>query len=138
MPDSTRWQVVRLLRRGAASVDELARELGVTSNAVRFHLRTLERDELVRAAGVRRADGAGKPSTVYEIVPEAEARFSSAYVPLLRALLQALGTRLPVREREEVLRSAAKELAAHPDVAALAAGGPPPERAARVLEGWVG
>ena len=44
---STRGRLVTLLRRSARTVDELAHELGLTDNAVRAHLATLERDGLV-------------------------------------------------------------------------------------------
>jgi len=48
---STRGQVMQamaLLRGGDRSVEELAQALGLTANAVRAHLVTLERDEIVR------------------------------------------------------------------------------------------
>ncbi len=136
--ESTRGQVVSLLRRGPATVEELARGLGLTPNAVRFHLRTLERDAFVRPAGVRRTDGAGKPTTVYEMVPEAEALFSQAYLPLLRALLRALGTELEREERQELLRSVAGQLVADRDIASLSFVGQPLQRAVRLLEGLGG
>ena len=41
-------QAMTLLRGGDRSVEELARALGLTDNAVRAHLVTLERDEIVR------------------------------------------------------------------------------------------
>ena len=52
---STRGQVVQLLRRGEATVNELAAALSLTDNAVRSHLSTLERDGLVSTVG--QADG---------------------------------------------------------------------------------
>ena len=39
--ESTRGQVVLLLRRGARTVEELAQALGLTDNAVRSHLAAL-------------------------------------------------------------------------------------------------
>jgi predicted ArsR family transcriptional regulator len=56
--ETTRGQIVGLLRRGRRTVEELARALGLTDNAVRNHLATLERDGLVRQDGVRRGPGA--------------------------------------------------------------------------------
>ena len=73
--ETTRGQIVALLRRRAHSVDELAQALGLTANAIRAHLSTLERDGLVRQEGVRRGPGAGKPATLYEIHPAAEPLF---------------------------------------------------------------
>lgn len=109
---STRGQVVVQLRHGSRTVDELARGLGLTDNGVRAHLATLERDGVVRQAGVRRGEGAGKPATVYELTPEAEAQFSRAYAPVLAAMLEELLTSLPADRSEEVLEGAGRRLAA--------------------------
>src|SRR3712207_8581849 len=49
--ETTRGQIVALLRRGTRTVEELAAALGLTDNAVRAHLAALERDGLVRQAG---------------------------------------------------------------------------------------
>lgn len=88
--ETTRGRIVSLLRRGRASVEELARAVGLTDNAVRSHLVTLERDGLIRQEGVRRMPGAGKPATLYEIHPDADALFSRAFQPVLGALLDEL------------------------------------------------
>jgi len=49
--ESTRGQIVTILRGSPATVDELARKLELTDNAVRAHLLTLERDGIVRQSG---------------------------------------------------------------------------------------
>jgi predicted ArsR family transcriptional regulator len=110
--DTTRGQIVSALRRKSATVDELASTLGLTDNAIRAHLVPLERDGLVRQAGVRRGPGAGKPATLYEIPQEAEPLFSRAYVPVLQALLDEIATRLPNEKQEEILRGVGHRLAA--------------------------
>lgn len=110
--ESTRGRVVDHLRRGPATVEELAGALGLTDNAVRAHLATLERDGFVRAAGVRRAGAVGKPATLFELVPDAEAVLSRAYAPLARAMLGALRHRLPPSGMRAVLRDAGRRLAA--------------------------
>ena len=92
--DSTRGKIVALLRRGAKTVEELAGDLGLTDNAVRLHLGTLERDGVVAAKGVRRGGGVGKPATEYEIAAAAEPRFSEAYIPFLTTLLASVGEKL--------------------------------------------
>lgn len=109
--ESTRGRVVERLRRGACTVEALADELELTDNAVRGHLATLERDGMVRAAGVRRDGGVGKPATIYELAPEAEAAMSRAYVPMVRALLGALAHRLSPRQLRAVFRDAGRRLA---------------------------
>src|SRR3954464_6985577 len=101
---STRGQIVALLRQSPKTVDELARELDLTDNAVRLHLGTLERDGIVRAGEVRREGSVGKPATEYAISAEAEPTFSKAYIPFLSTLLAALGDRLTAVELRALMR----------------------------------
>ena len=110
--ETTRGQIVALLRRGAHTVDDLAGALGLTTNAIRAHLSTLERDGLVRQEGVRRGTGAGKPAALYEIHPEAEPLFSRAYAPVLGALLDELADTLPPERTEALMSSVGRRLAA--------------------------
>jgi DNA-binding CsgD family transcriptional regulator len=42
--ESTRGKIITLLRRSGCTVEDLARELGLTDNGVRAHLATLERE----------------------------------------------------------------------------------------------
>lgn len=109
---TTRGKIVATLRRGARTVEELARSLGLTDNAVRAHLSTLERDGLVRAEGVRRGPGAGKPATLYEVPRDVEPLFSRAYAPVLGALLDELAEQLPAERRLDVMRAVGRRLAA--------------------------
>jgi predicted ArsR family transcriptional regulator len=109
--ETTRGQIVALLRRSARTVEELAQALGLTDNAVRAHLATLERDGLVAQIGVRRGSGAGKPATLYELHPEAEPLFSRAYAPVLRALLDVIAERMPGDDAEALMRGVGRRLA---------------------------
>jgi predicted ArsR family transcriptional regulator len=110
--ESTRGQVVALLRRSDRTVEELARALGLTDNGVRAHLAVLERDGIVRQRGsVRRSSGGGKPAYVYELAQEAEDLFPKAYEPALRRLLDILSERLGSEESEALLRSVGRRLA---------------------------
>ena len=106
---STRGHVVVLLRRSERTVDELAQALGLTDNAVRAHLATLERDGLVRQSGLRR--GEGKPSHLYSLTPEAERLFPKAYVPVLRHLLDVVSERVPTGQAASLLRETGRRLA---------------------------
>jgi predicted ArsR family transcriptional regulator len=109
---STRGRLVTLLRRAGFTVDELARELGLTNNGVRAHLATLERDGIVRQSGVvRRESGGGKPAYLYELTPEAEDLFPKAYEPVLHHLLDALAEQLESGESEALLRSVGRLMA---------------------------
>jgi predicted ArsR family transcriptional regulator len=107
---STKGQVAALLRRGVSTVEELARELGLTDNAVRSHLAALERDGLVVQSGVRR--GVGKPAYTYALTPDAERLFPKAYGALLRLMLDVLAERLPPDTLDDLLREMGHRLAA--------------------------
>lgn len=109
--ETTRGQLVTLLRRGPQPVDVLAGSLGLTPNAVRAHLLTLERDGLVRQRGTRRNPGAGKPATLFELHPDAETMMSRAYAPVLRALLEELASTMPADELETLLDGLGRRLA---------------------------
>jgi predicted ArsR family transcriptional regulator len=110
--ESTRGQIVTLLRRSWRTVEELARALGLTDNGVRAHLAVLERDGIVRLRGsVRRSSGGGKPAYVYGLTEEAEDLFPKAYEPALRRLLDVLSERLGSGESEALLGSVGRRLA---------------------------
>jgi len=108
--DSTRGRVVGLLRGKSGTVIELAEALGLTDNAVRAHLLSLERDGLIRQSGVQR--GSRKPHYAYELTPEAERLFPKAYDALLNQLITTLKGRLPPSAIEDVLREVGRSIAA--------------------------
>ncbi|HLG63417.1 MAG TPA: ArsR family transcriptional regulator [Ktedonosporobacter sp.] len=107
---STRGRIITLLRRASRTVDELAQALGLTDNAVRAHLNTLERDGFVQQRGARR--GNSKPSYVYDLTPAAEQLYPKAYGAVLQQLLTVLSTSLPPEELETVLRQTGRNIAA--------------------------
>jgi predicted ArsR family transcriptional regulator len=110
--ETTRGRVLAHLRRAPATVEELAKALDLTDNAIRAHLTALERDGLIRQTGVRRGPGAGKPAAVYDLTADAETRLSRAYAPVLTALLEELSARLPAPDAEALMRKAGSRLAA--------------------------
>ena len=110
--ESTRGQIVTLLRRSGRTVDELAEAVGLTDNGVRVHLATLERDGIVRQRGtVSRGGGGGKPAYVYVLTAEAEALFPKAYSPVLRQLLDVMVEHLGPEETEALLRAVGRRIA---------------------------
>jgi len=110
--ESTRGQIVTLLRRSKSTVEDLARALDLTDNGVRVHLAVLERDGIVRQRGsVRRSSGGGKPAYVYELTSEAEDLFPKAYEPTLRQLLEVISDQLGPAESEALLRLVGRRLA---------------------------
>ncbi len=106
---TTRGQVVTLLRARERTVDDLAQALGLTDNAVRAHLASLERDGLVRQLGVRR--GGGKPAFAYGLTADAERLFPKADAIALRGLLEVLAERLPPAAFDELMRETGRRIA---------------------------
>lgn len=88
----TQGRILRLLRREPATVATLAEEVGISGNAVRAHLASLQADGLVRDAGTAPSTG-GKPATLHDLTPTAEELFPKAYPLVLRRLIEALEAR---------------------------------------------
>jgi len=109
--NSTRGQIIALLRRSTATAGDLAAALGLTNNAVRTHLAAMERDGLVeqRRGPVR---GVGKPAQLYALTPAADALLPKAYAPVLGVLLETLGERMAREELAELLREVGRRAAA--------------------------
>lgn len=108
--ESTRGQIVTILRGASCTVEELAEKLSLTDNAVRAHLSTLERDGLVRQSGLRR--GPRKPHFTYVLTEQADKIFPKAYDVLLNQLITVLKTRLKPAEIQGVLREVGRAMAA--------------------------
>lgn len=90
--ESTRGQMVLLLRGSAKTVNQLAADLGLTDNAVRAHLLTLERDGLVAMGSP--VKGFRKPHNSYELTEEAQHLFPKPYDALFTQLLNVLKRRM--------------------------------------------
>ena len=89
MAESTRGQLLALLRRSRRSINELASALGISDNAVRMHVAALQRDGMVESAGLERTTG-GKPAQLFQITTAAEERFPKAYAVILGELIRVL------------------------------------------------
>jgi predicted ArsR family transcriptional regulator len=116
--DTTRGRIVTLLQEKPLTVEDIAKAVGLTPNAVRAQLTSMERDRLVRRAG-RRA-GAPRPSHLFELTAEVEHLLSRAYIPLLTQLVQTFAANLPPDQLEGLLRETGTALGK-----ALVAGRPP-------------
>ncbi|WP_286885206.1 helix-turn-helix transcriptional regulator [Aneurinibacillus sp. UBA3580] len=78
---STRNQILHMLKmKGSMTVGDMAQELGITEMAVRRHLNTLERDNLIQARLLRQA--MGRPTNVYSLSEEADNMFPKNYQDL--------------------------------------------------------
>ena len=107
--ESTRGQILELLRTKARTVNELADALGLTDNAVRAHLLSLERDGLVSQAG--KQPGFRKPHVTYALTADAEQIFPKAYGSLLDILLSVLSRKLTGKELRAGMRAVGKRIA---------------------------
>ena len=105
----TRGLIIDLIRRARPSATQIAAELGLTYNAVRSHLSALERDGLIRKAGLRR--GETRPSTIYELAPGVDDALSRAYMPFASHLMRALGDRLPDADLTALMKDVGQRLA---------------------------
>lgn len=86
---STRDQILHMLKvKGSLPVSDMAVELGITEMAVRRHLNTLERDNLIKSTLVRQA--MGRPTNVYSLSQEADELFPRNYSHLTLDFLQDL------------------------------------------------
>ena len=116
--ESTRGRIVTLLRRKNMTVNDLADELGLTDNAVRAHLLSLERDSLVVQRGLIK--GFRKPHYVYGLSESARDLFPRPYGFLFNRLVTTLKdalTKAAVIERlREVGRSIGVENSAEETV----------------------
>lgn len=108
---STRSRLLGLLRRSRQSINGLAGALGITDNAVRTHVAAMQRDGIVRSAGMERSTG-GKPAQLYEITPEAEELYPKAYGWVLSELLRLLQERGAQGEVEALMREVGRRAAA--------------------------
>jgi predicted ArsR family transcriptional regulator len=107
--DTSRGRIVTLLRKGGRTADDIATKLGLTRSAVRVQIATMEREGLVRKAGIRA--GKTRPFRVFELTPETEQLLSTAYIPLLTHLVDAFAEALPARDVELLLRRTGTGLA---------------------------
>jgi predicted ArsR family transcriptional regulator len=107
---AARARLLGLLRQEPRTVDDLADALGVTRNAVRVQLATLERDGLVRAAGFR--PSLRRPARTYAVTPEAEVLLSRLYAPVALSLVRELAERMEGDALRELFRAVGRRLAA--------------------------
>lgn len=90
-------------------MNELAAALGLTDNAVRAHLLSLERDALVHQSGSQ--PGFRKPHATYALTADAEQIFPKSYGVLLDLLLIVISRQLSPRELCAAMRAVGKRVA---------------------------
>ena len=109
---AVRQRIIEIIKaQGSATVAELAENLEMAQVSVRHHLDILIGEDLVFAAGVRRREGAGRPSQVYELTAEAAKFFPQRNTILAADMLDELKTTLPPQELRELLLRLAQKTA---------------------------
>jgi len=113
----TRERIVHILKtRGQATVDQLSRELGLTSVTVRHHLRILHNDGLVAPPLILRRSGPGRPQHLYRLTGEASALFPKRYDVLAREALEELARNLSPAEVRRAAERIARRIAAQAQI----------------------
>jgi DeoR family transcriptional regulator, suf operon transcriptional repressor len=108
LTEGTSGRLVELLRRGPATIDDLAEALGVTRTAVRAQLTVLMGQGVVELRGFRK--GPSKPARMFGVTVAAEERLSRAYIPVLVALLGVLARRMEPGELDDVMQEVGRKL----------------------------
>ncbi len=86
----TRGRILSLLRGDPATVSDLSGNVGISDNAVRTHLTSLQRDGLVEEAGTAHEGGVGKPAQLFRITEHGEELFPKAYAAVLGQVLRVV------------------------------------------------
>ena len=107
--ESTRGKILDLLRTREQTVNELAAALGLTDNAIRAHLASLERDGLAHQSGWQA--GFRKPHATYALTPDAEQIFPKSYGVLLDLLLIVISRQLSPKELRAAMREVGRRVA---------------------------
>ncbi|MEO8194083.1 MAG: ArsR family transcriptional regulator [Gemmatimonadales bacterium] len=102
-------KVLAQLRNGPRTVDELAKALHLTPNAVRNQLAKLQTLSLTARSGAR--PSASKPSVLYSITLEGQIQFSTLYLPVLTQFLQVAERRCSGAQLETFMGETGKALA---------------------------
>ena len=89
----TRGRILSLLRSEPTTVSELAFNVGISDNAVRTHLTSLQRDGLVEEAGTAHEGGVGKPAQLFRVTERGEELFPKAYAAILGEVLRVVAER---------------------------------------------
>jgi predicted ArsR family transcriptional regulator len=106
--ESTRGKIILQLRAGSKTVNELAAVLGLTDNAVRANLLTLERDHLISQSGS--VKGFRKPHFSYALTHEARELFPKAYDSLFNGLIGEFKSKLSAAALVDSLRSIGRRI----------------------------
>ncbi|MEB3318752.1 MAG: iron-sulfur cluster biosynthesis transcriptional regulator SufR [Cyanobacteriota bacterium] len=98
-----------LLRRGESTAADLAGRLGVSVQAMRRHLRSLEEDALVEATTA--VAGPGRPTNRWRLTHRGQERFGDGSETFALGLLQSMAATLPADTVANLMEQQAEEKA---------------------------
>lgn len=105
----TRERIIRLLLARPLTIAAMARQLGMTQNAVRAQMALLQREGAAEPQG--EVKGTRRPSIVYGLLPGADAQLSRAYPSMVSHLVRILSEELSSKEFEEIMKKLGRLLA---------------------------
>ena len=105
----TRNRIVQILRMRKCTVEDLAKELGITENAIRAQIALLLREGLVEPVG--EIKGTRKPALVYGPTRDVDLHFSKAYPSMLANLLAVLADQMSGKEFRTVMKKLGQKIA---------------------------
>jgi len=108
-----RQQIIEIMKeRGSATVEELSKELGITTVTVRHHLDVLRAEGLVSEPVVRHRATSGRPQHAYGLTAKAGDLFPKNYNGLAAQILDEVKTRYDAREVNVIFEGVASRLLA--------------------------
>lgn len=107
--NSPAGRVLAHFRRGPMTVEELARVMRITPNAVRNQLSKLLASNLIVRTGKR--PGVSKPSSVYAITLEGQTQFSTIYLPVLTQFFRVAEAKSSPRQLDSFMTETGRQLA---------------------------
>lgn len=110
-PNGPARRVLEQLRHGPRTVEEVAKALRISDNAVRNQLAKLEGVKLVSRTGTR--PGISKPSRLYALTLNGQIQFSTLYLPVLMQFMRVAEGRCSTRQLTTFMSDTGKSLAAN-------------------------
>ena len=122
--------LAELLRQGQTTAAELAKQLGVSVQVMRRHLRSLEEDGLVEASPA--SEGPGRPRNLWQLTEAGRERFPDGSEHFALGLLHSMAASLPADTMRLLLGRQASDKAT--EYRRHLGDGPLPQRLERLVE----
>jgi len=106
---NTRERILTLLAVHPHTIDDLAREISVTKNAVRAQIALLEREGMIEVQGTSKSSR--RPAALYGLSPHSDLHFSRAYPVVLSHLITALANQLSHENFIKIMQELGQRLA---------------------------